>query len=33
MDEGQDSLFLPKGMILKNLLIDYWRKLHERRIC
>lgn len=22
--------FLPKGLILKNLLIDYWRKLHER---
>lgn len=22
--------FLPKGMILKNLLIDYWRKLHAR---
>jgi len=23
-------VFLPKGMILKNLLIDYWRKLHRR---
>lgn len=22
--------FLPKGLILKNLLIDYWRKLHAR---
>ncbi len=22
--------FLPKGLILKNLLIDYWRKLHTR---
>lgn len=22
--------FLPKGLILKNLLVDYWRKLHER---
>ena len=22
--------FLPKGMILKNLLIDYWRNIHER---
>lgn len=22
--------FLPKGLILKNLLIDYWRRLHER---
>lgn len=23
-------VFLPKGMILKNILIDYWRKLHRR---
>ncbi len=23
-------VFLPKGMILKNLLIDYWRKIHDR---
>ena len=23
-------VFLPKGMILKNLLIDYWRKIHRR---
>lgn len=22
--------FLPKGMILKNLLVDYWRKIHAR---
>ncbi|MDE7418509.1 MAG: threonine--tRNA ligase [Lachnospiraceae bacterium] len=22
--------FLPKGIVLKNLLIDYWRKLHQR---
>ena len=22
--------FLPKGMILKNVLIDYWRRIHER---
>ncbi|MGN1060036.1 MAG: threonine--tRNA ligase, partial [Clostridia bacterium] len=22
--------FLPKGMILKNLLLDYWHKLHEK---
>ena len=22
--------FLPKGMILRNVLIDYWRKLHQR---
>jgi threonyl-tRNA synthetase len=31
MDEGPGfPFFLPKGMILKNLLIDYWRKIHER---
>lgn len=31
MDEGPGfPFFLPKGMVLKNLLIDYWRKLHER---
>lgn len=31
LDEGPGfPFFLPKGMILKNLLIDYWRKLHER---
>jgi len=23
-------VFLPKGMILKNLLIDYWREIHQR---
>lgn len=23
-------VFLPKGLVLKNLLVDYWRKLHER---
>ena len=23
-------VFLPKGMVLKNLLIDYWRKIHRR---
>lgn len=23
-------VFLPKGMMLKNLLIDYWRKIHRR---
>lgn len=22
--------FLPRGMVLKNILIDYWRRLHER---
>lgn len=30
-DEGAGlPVFLPKGMILKNLLIDYWRKIHRR---
>ena len=31
MDEGPGfPFFLPKGMILKNTLIDYWRQLHRR---
>ena len=31
MDEGPGfPFFLPKGMILKNALIDYWRKLHTK---
>ncbi len=31
MDEGPGlPFFLPKGMILKNLLIDYWRQIHTR---
>ena len=31
MDEGPGfPFFLPKGMILKNLLLDYWRKIHTR---
>ena len=31
MEEGPGfPFFLPKGMILKNILIDYWRKLHDR---
>ena len=30
MDEGPGfPFFLPKGMVLKNLLLDYWRKVHE----
>ena len=30
-DEGPGlPVFLPKGMVLKNLLIDYWRKIHRR---
>lgn len=30
-DEGPGfPFFLPKGLILKNLLIDYWRRLHTR---
>ena len=29
-DEGPGlPVFLPKGMVLKNLLIDYWRKIHK----
>lgn len=31
MDVGPGfPFFLPKGMILRNLLIDYWRKIHRR---
>ena len=31
MDEGPGfPFFLPKGVILKNILIDYWRKLHNK---
>lgn len=31
MEEGPGfPFFLPKGMVLKNTLIDYWRKIHER---
>ncbi len=31
MEEGPGfPFFLPKGLILKNLLIDYWRELHSR---
>ena len=30
MDEGPGfPLFLPKGMVLKNRLIDYWRQIHR----
>ena len=30
-DEGPGlPVFLPKGMILKNMLIDYWRKIHRK---
>ena len=30
-DEGPGlPVFLPKGMVLKNILIDYWRKIHRR---
>jgi threonyl-tRNA synthetase len=30
LDEGPGfPFFLPKGMVLKNLLIDYWRELHK----
>ncbi len=31
MEEGPGfPFFLPKGMILKNLLIDYWREIHRK---
>lgn len=31
MEEGPGfPFFLPKGMILKNILIDYWRELHSK---
>ncbi len=31
LDEGPGfPFFLPKGMILKNTLIDYWRQIHQR---
>ncbi len=31
LNEGKGfPFFLPKGMVLKNLLIDYWRQLHLR---
>ncbi len=31
MDEGPGfPFFLPKGVLMKNLLIDYWRKIHTR---
>lgn len=31
MDEGPGfPFFLPKGMVLKNTLIDYWREVHKR---
>ncbi|MGN0377730.1 MAG: threonine--tRNA ligase, partial [Suilimivivens sp.] len=31
MEEGPGfPFFLPKGLVLKNLLIDYWREIHRR---
>lgn len=31
MEEGIGlPFFLPKGMVLKNLLLDYWRELHQK---
>ncbi len=31
MEEGPGfPFFLPKGMVLKNILVDYWRKIHEQ---
>ncbi len=32
LEEGPGfPFFLPKGLLLKNLLVDYWRKLHARK--
>ncbi len=31
LEEGPGfPFFLPKGMVLKNLLLDYWRRVHQR---
>lgn len=31
LEEGPGfPFFLPKGMVLNNLLVDYWRKIHDR---
>lgn len=31
MEEGPGfPFFLPKGMVLKNLLVDYWREIHQK---
>ncbi|MDE7332858.1 MAG: threonine--tRNA ligase [Lachnospiraceae bacterium] len=31
MEEGPGfPFFLPKGMVLKNILVDYWRRIHEQ---
>lgn len=31
LDEGPGfPFFLPKGMVLKNLLLDYWREIHKK---
>ena len=34
-DEGPGfPFFLPKGMVLKNTLLDYWREIHQsERLC
>lgn len=32
MEEGAGfPFFLPKGMVIKNLLLDYWRKVHQKK--
>ena len=32
-DEGPGfPFFLPKGMVLKNTLIDYWRQIHKKYV-
>lgn len=31
MEEGPGfPFFLPKGMVMKNILVDYWRRIHEQ---
>lgn len=32
LDEGPGfPFFLPKGMVLKNTLLDYWREIHKKQ--
>ncbi len=31
-DEGPGFPFLPKGMTLKNTLLDYWRQVHKKTV-
>ena len=33
MEEGPGfPFFLPKGMVLKNTLLDYWRQIHTKQV-